>query len=592
MSEKNISFSNIVSTPTLSSWAQAYNAGKLFAVLSLKGELAEATGDDQGLGAIGKKILNNLEQEFFTLETKDLRAIKSAIEITAQKIPENIESSFVVSAIVNNIAYLFVLNKGRVNLKREDKLGTIIDGEKDDDKLKASSGFLKDNDIIILQTDQFTDLVSEDRLSSSLDHQKPEEISEILAPYIHEAEEGGAAAVIIEYKEEKETFEEDKIKETEYVEDVVGDKEEIKEQTLAEEAEEQKEEIEIPYRQKSSYFSNLKEKVKMPRLRIAHSKKIYLTIAVIILIVLVTSIFLAYKNQQDAKVKATFAQYYSPAEKKYEEGQALIDLNQGLARDSFLSSQKTLNEAKTKLPKGSGQEKQVLELLAKVESALQETSGIETSNAKEVSLNESTLLSFEKNHSGSYFFEAERNIYYIDDKGVNVSDGTTSKTIITNNSDWDTPGGLSLYFGNIYVLDKKDGILKFVSESYDKSQYFSGTSPNLEKASSIAIDGSIWILFSDGTISKFTKGTADSFNVSGLETKLLNPTRIYTNLDSNNVYILDNGNSRIVVLGKDGGYKAQYQSGVLKQAKDFDVKETLKQIFVLSGGKLYQIDLK
>src|SRR4030067_1600482 len=271
MSEKNISFSNIVSTPTLNSWAQAYNAGKLFAVLSLKGEVEEDGGDDQSLGAIGKKILNNLEQEFFTLETKDLRSIKSAIEITIQKIPAEIESSFVVAAIVNNIAYLFLLNRGRINLKREDKLGTIIDGEKDHDKLKASSGFLKDNDIIILQTDQFTKLVSEDRLSSSLDHQKPNEITETLAPFVHEAEEGGAAAVIMEYKEERGISEEE-LKEEEY--EVSGGEDELKEEN------------EAPYIEKSSFFYNLKEKVKLPRLKVNHSKKIYLTIALVILIVL------------------------------------------------------------------------------------------------------------------------------------------------------------------------------------------------------------------------------------------------------------------------------------------------------------------
>ena len=556
MSEKNISFSNIVSTPTLNSWAQAYNAGKLFAVLSLKGEVEEDGGDDQSLGAIGKKILNNLEQEFFTLETKDLRSIKSAIEITIQKIPAEIESSFVVAAIVNNIAYLFLLNRGRINLKREDKLGTIIDGEKDHDKLKASSGFLKDNDIIILQTDQFTKLVSEDRLSSSLDHQKPNEITETLAPFIHEAEEGGAAAVIIGYKEEKdEPLEE--LKEEEY--EVSGGEDELRE------------EAEAPYVEKSSFFYNLKEKVKLPRLKVAHSKKIYLTIAIVILVVLVSGIYLAYKNQQDTKVKATFAKYYPSAEKKYEDGQALIDLNQSLARESFLSSEKILDEAKGKLPKGSTEEKKVLDLLSKVEEALSKTSGISTSSAKEVSFSESNLLSFEKNHSGNYFVEAERNIYYVDDKGVNLSDGTTAKTIIENEDDWQEPGGLGVYFGNIYVLDKKDGILKFASGSYDKSQYFQGTTPNLTKATSIAIDGSIWILSSDGTIGKFTSGKADNFSISGLETKFSSPTRIYTNLDSDNVYVLDNGNSRIVVLNKDGGYKEQYQSETLKSAKDFDV---------------------
>lgn len=577
MPDKNIIFSNIVSTPTINSWAQAYNAGKLFAVLSLKGEAKERPEDDQSLGATGKKILNSLEQEFFTLETKDLSSIKNAIKVTVQKIPEDMESSFVICAIVNNIAYLFVLNNGKVNLKREDKLGTIIDGGKDHDKLKASSGFLKDGDILILQTDQFTKLVSEERLSSSLDHQKPIDISETLAPFIHEAEEGGAAAVIIGYKEEKQTAEEE-LATTEY--EISGGEDELKKES------------EASYIEKTSFFTSLKEKLKLPKLRFNHSKKIFLTIAVIILAVLISSIVFAYKSQQDNKIKAVFNQYYPEAQKQYEEGQALIGLNQSLARNYFLTSEKLLNEAKVKLPKDSSEQKKVLDLLNKVTTAVAGTSGISSIQAKEADADKTGLLGFVKNHSGSYFVEIERNIYYLDDRGVNQSDGTTGKVIIENDNAWEEAGGLGVYFGNVYVLDKKDGILKFVSGSYEKSQYFQGDSPDLTKANSIAIDGSIWILFSDGNISKFTKGKADNFNVSGLDKNFLSPSRIYTNLDLDNVYVLDNGNSRIVVLGKDGNYKEQYQADILKSAKDFDVQESNKKIFVLSGGKIYEIDLK
>lgn len=71
-----------------------------------------------------------------------------------------------------------------------------------------------------------------------------------------------------------------------------------------------------------------------------------------------------------------------------------------------------------------------------------------------------------------------------------------------------------------------------------------------------------------------------------------NPTRIYTNINNDNIYVLDNGNSRIVILDKNGAYKAQYKADIIKTAKDFDVFEKDKKIFVLSSGKIYQIDLK
>jgi hypothetical protein len=588
MADRNLLFSNIVSTPTLNSWAQAYNAGKLFAVLSLTGDIKEEAPDDESLGAIGKKLLNTLEQEFFTLEAKDLNSIKTAVEATITKVPDNIETSFVIAAIINNIAYLFVLNKGKINLKREDRIGTIIDGANDSNKLKASSGFLKDKDILILQTDQFTNLVSNDRLSSSLDHQPPNEISETLAPFVHEAQEGGAAAIIIEYKEEKITEEEKQIEEPDEKEEF----EPVKEKLLEEEEKEQEEKQNEEDEKKTPFFYSIKEKIKFPILRVNHAKKIYLTIAVVILIVLASSIFMAYKNQQDTRLKAIYNQYYPEAEKKFQEGEALIELNQGLARDNFTAAKNLLNTAKDKLPNDSSQEKSVAELLAKVETGIKNTSGIATSNAKEADSGNSILLAFEKNNKANYFYVYEKDVYYIDSKGVSKNDGISTKTIIKNDNAWDNIGGFGIYFGNVYVLDKQNGIIKFASGSYAKSDYFSGTAPNLTKANALAIDGSIWVLFSNGDIKKYTKGKEDSFKVTGLDSKFSNATRIYTDIDSDNVYILDNGNRRIVVLGKNGSYKAQYQSEIIKGASDFDVKEGDKKIYVLSSGKIFEINLK
>ena len=75
----------------------------------------------------------------------------------------------------------------------------------------------------------------------------------------------------------------------------------------------------------------------------------------------------------------------------------------------------------------------------------------------------------------------------------------------------------------------------------------------------MAIDSSIYIVSSDGSINKFTKGASDTFALSGLDKSLLNPTKIFTNANTDNIYVLDNGNSRILVLDKTGHLKNQYK---------------------------------
>ena len=614
MADTNVTFAKIVATPTLFSWAQAYNAGKLFAVLSLEKNEEELEEKDL-LNILGKEILDNLEQEFYSLETKDLDSIKNAVLVTSKKIPEDVFCSFVIGAIVGNILYAFVLGKGKVDIKREDKFGTILHVEEGaSSSIKAASGFLQNDDVVVLQTIQFTDIFPSEVISSSIDHQPPSEVAETLAPKLHSNESGqsGAAAVIVSYKAAETSAEEEEEKEEAVFKESPVEEKKDKEEIAEEKPEPQEEEfIQAPIAIKQAgytkilskapaLFSKTLESLKVPKVSgLNHSRKIFLTIAVIIAIVFVASILLANKKQNDAKTAAMFAQVYPQAQKKYDEGQSLVGLNQNLAHDSFQASQKILEDGKTKFPKNSNEEKQILSLLDKVNQALQASSGVTSSSANQVDTNSSAILSLEAKTSGAnYFTQDDKNIYYVDSNGVSsvAKSGGNPKVIVKPSDLPKNIGGLSVYYGNIYVLDK-DGkqINKYVQTSggFSKASYFaSGVSPDLSSANAITIDGSIWILFSDGSIEKFTKGSSDSFSVTGLDKSFSSPSRISTNVDFDNIYILDKGNSRIVVLDKNGSYKAQYQATILKTASDFEALEKDKKVYVLSGGKVYQIDLK
>jgi hypothetical protein len=596
MAEATLTFAKIVANPSAFSWSQVYSAGKLFAVISL--EAQEENLEKDFLNVLGKEILNTLEQEFFTLETKDLASIKTAVLTTSKKIPTEINCSFVIAALTNNILYLYILGNGRASLKREGKLGNLIEAaDQKSDAIKEASGYLQDNDIIVLQTKQFTDVISVGTLSEFMDNLPPSEIAENLAPLVHEKEEAGAAAIIAHYKAPSAE---------EAAEAVPEQEPEIEAKTVEDEQNSSESPFYSPTVTRrtslldkiSPLTSSLFSKFKRPQdLGLNHSRKVILTIVVIILVVFVGSVFFALNKQAAEKTQTAFQAVYPQALKQYNEGESLLELNQNLARDSFQQAQQLLNSGKDKLPKNSPQEKQVLDLLNKVNTALNTSSGVTNAAATAVSSNTSQYLLAESKNDGLYFAEDDNHIYELTQTQVYTfnPDGSNQKSIITNSGDWKQPGGLSTYNGNIYILDKSQNqILKYVSSDsgFVKANYFSTITPDLSKAVSIAIDSSIYVLTSDGNISKFTKGAADTFTIAGLDTALNNPTRIYTNLNDDNVYVLDNGNSRIVVFDKSGNYKNQYQAGVLKTAKDFEVLEQDKKIYVLSGGKTYEIDSK
>ena len=570
--EPNISVSKIAATPSETSWSQAYNAGKLFAVISLSKAPVDEKKDF--LNVLGKEAIETLEQEFFSLETKDLSSIKKTFEEALRKIPEDVESSFAAACIAKNIVYIFYFGNTRISIKRGEEFGVLIDSEEEKES-GAISSLLLDGDIIILQTKQFKELVPTNVLVASIDSQPPEEIAETIAPIIHREEKGGAAAIILKHKLAK----------------VVPEPEVVSPDIIQDEEEKSALPSKINI---SSFILPLAKMIKLPKFdKVNHTRKLILTVVLVIAALLVFTVVLSVRKQNEAKLSALFESVYTPATEKYKEGESLISLNKNLANDSFEEAYKILNENKSKFPKGSRQEKQILDLLNKTQQALSQTSGINTVQAKEETGESSSYLS-EGGKNSSYVAQDKNNIYYVKNGVVSRDKGNNKEQTIIKSSDLPQGvGGLGIYNGNIYVLSKNDSqIFRFAGKDFTKGDYFSSSRPTLSNANAMTIDGAIWILFSDGNVAKYTRGVSDNLSITNLDKPLSNPSRIFTDPDTQNVYILDNGNSRIVVLGKNGEYQAQYQAAEFKNAKDFDVREADKKIYFLSNGKIYSINLE
>jgi len=226
---------------------------------------------------------------------------------------------------------LFANGGAKIFIKRGGKFGTILESEALDVKsIASSSGPLQDNDLITLSTKPFLDIIDPPSLFSSLASSSPAEIAETLTPKVHEKEEGGASAFIIKY---------------------------VRQDQAPEQSSDSQQEEPLPI--KDRFFT-----------RVSHSKKVYLTVAVVILIILSSSIFFAVKKQSDTKNQALFKEIYPSALKKYEEGNSLVDLNASLAKESLLASKKSLEENKEEFKEGSEEEKQISELLEKINEDL------------------------------------------------------------------------------------------------------------------------------------------------------------------------------------------------------------------------------
>ncbi len=569
MPELQLSSAKIVSTPTPAAWSQIYNAGKFFVVVTLTQETAQ----DDELGQLGKKLLNAIESEYFPLETKTLANIKLALKTALEQVPSPVTVSLQAASFTDDVLYVFAKGQGSIILCRQKTLGVLL---KDPAELTAASGKVQGDDLFILQTHTFGQRISPHALQNA-ETTNPSELVEIFSPKIHEHQEATATGLFIKIQESPVPLVQDS-------EVIMESEEPLLPQPLPEE------EI-LP---QSSHISSTHRfaRMKLPIPNLTLPRLIMLSVAIALLIILVISITATIQSKKDQQNHALFESIYPPAQKKYEEGQALISLNKNLAREDFLTAKKILDEKKSGLIPGSSEEQQVTQLLGKINAVAQDASGQQTVEPQKAAATSSPLLSLQIKTPGGLVAGEDTTLYSITSSEIKSESG---KSLVKNSDTWKSTKGFGVFGGNFYVLDPKGNqLIKLVAagSDYANSTYFgSGISPSLASATSLGIDGSIYILFSDGLIQKFTKGKPDSFSINGLDKPFSKPTQLVTSPEMD-IYILDKGNNRVVVLQKNGTFSSQYVAPLLKDADAIDVQEKNKVIYILKGKDIYQIPLK
>jgi len=170
-------------------------------------------------------------------------------------------------------------------------------------------------------------------------------------------------------------------------------------------------------------------------------------------------------------------------------------------------------------------------------------------------------------------------------------------------STWRNPVAAVGYFGRVYLLDPQaNHVLRYVltNEGYDgpPSNYFTAeTDVALNNAVDVAIDGNVYILHSDGVISKYQEGSPVPFAQSNIDKPLQAPRCIFVTgfMDEGGyVYVADAGNQRIVQFSKAGEFIQQFRGRDAKHMTDLRglfVDEEQKQLFLTDGSKLCLADL-
>lgn len=198
----------------------------------------------------------------------------------------------------------------------------------------------------------------------------------------------------------------------------------------------------------------------------------------------------------------------------------------------------------------------------------------------------------------AFVFSKDKGVLKIDSTKNNLASPEQKITSVSKkDSELDRVEDIYGFASNVYLLDiGKNKIWKYLpaSEGYsDKKEYLTkNTQADFTDALRMQIESSVYVLKKDGSMLRFTRGDKDNFSYDGLDKNVKDPKSFFVSSDTDNLYLLDSGNSRLLILTKTGGYKAQMSGEKFGQATDLVVDEKGKKVYLLDGSKIFQVDLK
>ncbi len=201
--------------------------------------------------------------------------------------------------------------------------------------------------------------------------------------------------------------------------------------------------------------------------------------------------------------------------------------------------------------------------------------------------------------AGKFVDFAKSQVFVWTPTGIILIDRSSSpavtKQLVKSSEKWGTIRDLKTFAGNIYLLDASNNqIWKYQKTDLgftDVTNYLhTGLPLDFANVNQMAIEGSIFVLTTTGNIAQFAQGSPLNFQITGLDGGLIGPTGFFTTDETDNIYVLDTGGKRVVVLSKKGVYQAAYL--LPDTFSNLAVSEKLKKAFLFSGPKVSSFNLQ
>ncbi|KKU57492.1 MAG: hypothetical protein UX80_C0015G0026 [Candidatus Amesbacteria bacterium GW2011_GWA2_47_11b] len=621
----SVSSAKLTGSPGTSGWVQVHefaptepeklaSRGRLFAVV--------ATGrHEEGVDAVaaGRELLSRLHEEYFGSGGGSAFAI---LEAAVKKVSQEFRSTWgeveiAAVSLVEGVVYSVVGGGAQVAIFRNGILAKILESTREE--VISASGYPKEGDVLILGTKFFFEVFSSGVIKAAIEGKEPASAVESLAPTVHSRDDTGSlGAAILSFKEAEGVIAEVAPP------PAPGEKVARISSSFAKAASFVQGYMARFFPERKIYVKGMGEEEE----EVPQKRKLLSSVGIILLVLLVVSIGFGIRAKAVKEGRARYESRLTQARHEFDEALTLVSLNPDRARELFVNSRALVETLKAEGVKDRGLEELIVKLDENQGAVLGEYQAepqlfvdlsILSDNLRGDGLAASSEMVFVLDKGGRKVvgirfgtkkseivagpdqISAAKDLAVYEDRAfVLEADGIyevgKTKTKVVDNK-WQAEVLIYAYAANLYVVDKEAGVIWRYPGS--GSTFGAGTnwlapgvSPDLSLVKATTIDGAIWFLSASGRISKFSQGNSINLTIAGVFPQLANPDSIYTNEELDFVYILERDKKRVVVLEKDGKYKAQYIADKLGEATDLAVSEADGKIIILTGDKLFSIETK
>jgi len=585
-------------------------ANSFFAVLILSSDDAFTKG---------RQMLGELSDFYFDFEDAPAGKLKSTFEEAQKKLAADF--SILLASISGKVLYIISKGEVEVYLKRSDKLSPLLSVGAPSQLI---SGFLQEGDRLFLSTASLTHFLGYD-LSKLLDlpiDTFEEEIAMRIGGSTN-TEDQGLAALAVEIESTPEE----------------ADLEEVEMPNLQDESTYEQSEV-------ATVKTDLMLKIRKALVRSLNflwqkkrhfpkSNRGRLILAIMLIVIIGLGVGYKVKVSKDAQIQASFNKSLQSAKDDFNAAKGLASLSPADAKGKLDTARGNVNKALSLKPNNREAQDLKKQIEQDSDTILQQSSVsdfplfldmdlvkknfrgslMSLSNGKLLLLDPAvkTLVSIDLAKKSNQILAGSEQLgdatvaslngglafVFSKDKGVLKTDITNQKLTIVSKKDSDFGEIRDIYGfgGNVYLLDSlKNIIWKYLPtpDGYsDKREYLNkGVKVDFGSVTRMQIESSVYVLGKDGQMLRFTRGDKDNFSYGGLDKGVKDPKSFFVSSDTDNLYLLDSGNSRLLILTKTGAYKGQITGKEFAESSDLVVDEKNKKVYLLDGSKIYSVDLK